>query len=179
MATSGEVSIEMEQIRYLLCFHNKCSIGWANIFSWRHLLFPFYIFHEVFYVVLCICWGHCSLFYSSFPHPDEKHFTNEAFQQRIKVSPPEKNLVDPERALSRCNAHSLLLRGQDWIQADVNVLFLPAELRRLKTLIHFLARLTKSISENCYNFFHFPPFDRFKKNAPFVGVVFPNSWCYC
>ena len=130
------------------------------------LVFPFYIFHEVFYVVLCICWGHCSLFYSSFPHPDEKHFTNEAFQQRIKVSPPEKNLVDPERALSRCNAHSLLLRGQDRIQADVDVLLLPAEFKRQERRIFFGKAVTK-VSQR-FRGYNFPTFRYFSQELSYA-----------
>ena len=43
------------------------------------LLFPFDIVHEVFYVVLCICWGHCSLFYSCFPHPNVAHIKTNLF----------------------------------------------------------------------------------------------------
>ena len=138
------------------------------------LVFPFDILHEVFYVVLCMCRGHCSLFYSSFPHPDEKHFTNEAFQQRIKVPPPEKNLVDPERALSRCNAGSLLLRGQDRIQADVDVLFLPAEFKCLDTRIFYGKAVTKKCHKNSWFIVDtiFPPFNIFLES-------FHMPWLNC
>ena len=56
---------------------------------------------------------------------------------RYQISAPEKNLVHPERSLPRRNTFSLLLRAYDRVQADVDVLLLPAEFKRLKTWIFY------------------------------------------